>query len=1120
MAGYDQVDAIGAIIGDLFGEFGDLRARLQAGGGVGSAAAENEGGVEALLSALNNAEASLRSRADQLTSTAQIATAKSLAQDAKAWQEEKLDKRVLRASRSLSSESRGFAKGLPRPKPPPRQRIDSSPLLGLADAPTPSVPLGRPLQAPTYGTRIREKPTLARRLLPRQNRLDPLAEPPPLTEYDLEAGLLDLGSRGFIPRTVDLTPAMERGRPVALRKQARLFDPALAQRKGPRADLSAMGSELAAVKLDVGEGLQHFYSAPQSRLQRSLGALSNPQASSSSSSLLPLQQSSALALPAPEPAQDSSGFFFTELQDGGVSGEPAREVRRSSLGQANPQNARKRRNSAAYMSMTHIKNEASTKICARARGMQQRKKYRYLLKAKRSASCLQHAWTVRMVPHLIARRLLSKRQQEDILTHATLMRELGQAWSVAKTSRRVEVHICSVTIAEHRRAGMQGFQALQEAQAGRIFRLLDANRDVVLVAPAPLHEDILDYYAQLMKLRGIDNPSGRFQIVVPEQMGLSANLSLTQALLCSPKALQRVRKLVSGRRAVIIPGMPSLAELRLCSELGLPLFGTSPENMHIISSKSSAKQLCKNADLPIGPWAADIRSEDEFYKSLASLVVQHPDVRIWLAKIDDEHNSRGHLRIDMQRMRRVVKLARSSRRMAVNPSSDDRDEAARGSDASEQERITLEVEELLRRHVPQRAVACNPRAYGEFVAWITEAASSGAVIQAVPNNITAQASVHVQVDPDAAVRVLGSSEPVMCAPFVSAASWYPHTRGSWEVLCNAGVRAGRALASSGYVGFASIDVVFYSGTYCARVKNSADLATQAQDSCTDAEGEQYASENEEVLAQTQSTALGRIESSDGHGDASGWWVVDVDPRLTDAAAALWPLQFVAEVRPDPTTGRLLPLATEEEAAANGSGGDGRAAAASRERAASAEHSPKDEGAPPRPASSSAASSSAPPGSPAPRTPAPSRERWALFNHVAHVPGLGELSCQELFRTAAERGVVFDVMNNIGCVFEFLNMEHSMFSLMSVDTTPEACAVRLAKAVCLIAESPGITEGGPRGRAGPPAASEDADGLRATDVQRAMRNELRRWSNRPRSPSPPRPGGSGGGQQGRVRALKC
>lgn len=45
----------------------------------------------------------------------------------------------------------------------------------------------RPLRAPTGGRHVSGKTTQRKRLLPKMNRLDPLAEPPALTESDLEA---------------------------------------------------------------------------------------------------------------------------------------------------------------------------------------------------------------------------------------------------------------------------------------------------------------------------------------------------------------------------------------------------------------------------------------------------------------------------------------------------------------------------------------------------------------------------------------------------------------------------------------------------------------------------------------------------------------------------------------------------------------------------------------------------------------------------------------------------------------------------------------------------------------------------------------------------------------------
>jgi len=50
-----------------------------------------------------------------------------------------------------------------------------------------------------------------KRILPKQFRDDPFAEPPPITEDDIQDGMLNLINRGIIPKDVDLSPAFERG---------------------------------------------------------------------------------------------------------------------------------------------------------------------------------------------------------------------------------------------------------------------------------------------------------------------------------------------------------------------------------------------------------------------------------------------------------------------------------------------------------------------------------------------------------------------------------------------------------------------------------------------------------------------------------------------------------------------------------------------------------------------------------------------------------------------------------------------------------------------------------------------------------------------------------------------
>ena len=60
------------------------------------------------------------------------------------------------------------------------------------------------------GQRCSEKTNKAKRILPKQFRDDPFADPPPITENDIADGMFSLLNRGIIPRDVDLSPAFER----------------------------------------------------------------------------------------------------------------------------------------------------------------------------------------------------------------------------------------------------------------------------------------------------------------------------------------------------------------------------------------------------------------------------------------------------------------------------------------------------------------------------------------------------------------------------------------------------------------------------------------------------------------------------------------------------------------------------------------------------------------------------------------------------------------------------------------------------------------------------------------------------------------------------------------------
>lgn len=323
------------------------------------------------------------------------------------------------------------------------------------------------------------------------------------------------------------------------------------------------------------------------------------------------------------------------------------------------------------------------------------------------------------------------------------------------------------------------------------------------------------------------------------------------------------------------------------------------------------------------------------------------------------------------------------------------------------------------------------------------------------------------------------------------------------------MRMGRVLAGKGLVGFASIDVVFFENpefdaARYAEADRDATPAVIGTDTPVDPgqlmfDGLRSPSPqisvglDEEVDMRAQSEAtislpesrqadyelairLSQKEPRDpvsmmlGNrmyaSPLSRWacWVVDVDAYLTDEAQVLFPLQFVAQVRVDQATGDLKLIPDAQSAEAESSAQASRAAGATGEE-----------------------------------DPDLKLRRWALVSHTAHTPGMEKMSYQSLFQAAKMRGVSFDLFNNVGCIFSFLDVFNSLFSLLSVEKNAEACAKRLASAISAINEGlPARGQKMPAPRDAPLPVSMDGDaqdGLTMSDVQMALRSLLRQFTER-------------------------
>ncbi|ETV97891.1 hypothetical protein, variant [Aphanomyces invadans] len=108
-------------------------------------------------------------------------------------------------------------------------------------------PVGRIVKA---GSLVKHKTTKPRRILPKMNRLDPTAPPPALLDDDARGGVHNLLTRGFLPPSVDVTPAFTHGTSVIQNTRVKIYDRASQPVKSmPYTNPS--GFNMASLKFDM-----------------------------------------------------------------------------------------------------------------------------------------------------------------------------------------------------------------------------------------------------------------------------------------------------------------------------------------------------------------------------------------------------------------------------------------------------------------------------------------------------------------------------------------------------------------------------------------------------------------------------------------------------------------------------------------------------------------------------------------------------------------------------------------------------------------------------------------------------------------------------------------------------
>eukprot|EP00854_Cymbomonas_tetramitiformis_P001341 gene1341-1940_t len=463
------------------------------------------------------------------------------------------------------------------------------------------------------------------------------------------------------------------------------------------------------------------------------------------------------------------------------------------------------------------KAQAAITIQRHARGHVTRQNKKYAVLAATAVIPIQRWFRVYLEKKARIQTVNGKQLERDF-AFAQRQERFAEEWDEIQESERVLIHLPSISAATDLRLNTSHFQVRQNSQMSRLCDLADPNVDIVYVSPYPLPDDISGYYDKLLQVGGVDEPERRYRVVVPENHNrLPGHLSLTTMLYYSPYALNRIKAIIRGRKAYLVPGAVSHEEILLADRLGVPILASHPENAARLANKSAARQVFKEAEVNVPPGAEvpiggrlmsnnplymhveRIRDEDtpeDLIATLASLVVEFPATPRWILKIDDESNGRGHAWIDITAVRSLDVVLERLRQSGRSP-----------PPLARQREAVAAVEAALRRTLPRRLGIAAVAVYPTWKEYAQAMLSRGGVIEGCPPMVTGSPSVNLMVEPTGRVQILSTHEQIFCPAYRFIGASFPQSSVPHAALAQASEVVGQACFRAGIVGNLGVDFV-------------------------------------------------------------------------------------------------------------------------------------------------------------------------------------------------------------------------------------------------------------------------------------------------------------------------
>jgi IQ domain-containing protein H len=441
------------------------------------------------------------------------------------------------------------------------------------------------------------------------------------------------------------------------------------------------------------------------------------------------------------------------------------------------------------------KARAAIKIQAIIRGYLGRRRVFHMQVMEKAAIVIQSA--MRTYTSMVkTKRLLRKKRQGDLARWKELVDDLrDRVWPAVQTGKEhVILHIPSLSIEEHLRLSLPDFLQRESQQLGRVFDAVTGaarHATVVYVSPLPLPDEIFEYMVRKLFERHGVSPR-RLHVLIPENADrFPGHFPLASLVLYSPRCIRRIRSLVKGKPAYIMPGPAcNWQDRKLAELLRLPLLGPDPGVVQEYSAKSGIKRAFMEANVNVPLGAHDIYDEETLILSLTKLIAANLAVERWIIKLDVDYENLSWAFLDVRHLDCIVALRKEKEKFeeinqplrgdttvgdpsitigaSATLASTTSTTAAGGPTASvwhHQDVQLLARSKILKdlrspQFLERRVTMCCPHVYPRWATFLAYLGRYGAVIEAEPKNVQGYPSVSLLIAPDGKASMLATYDMV------------------------------------------------------------------------------------------------------------------------------------------------------------------------------------------------------------------------------------------------------------------------------------------------------------------------------------------------------------------------